>query len=77
MTTRILELADALGRSVSLGALARNAVGAADKAFDSGAIIAELNERGTQAFERIRLRADKTDQKASMILLASAITNSR
>jgi hypothetical protein len=32
----------------------------ADKAFDSDAIIAELNERGAQEFERMGLRADNT-----------------
>jgi len=37
----------------------------ADKAFDSDAIIAELNERRAKKFERIALRADKTDQRAS------------
>ena len=84
----------------------------ADKAFDSNAIIAELNERGAKIvisqhprraqpividaeiykwrhlienffcklkeFKRIAMRSDKTDQSfAAMILVASAVINSR
>jgi hypothetical protein len=37
----------------------------ADKAFDSDAIIAELNEGGALGFECIGLRAGKTNQRAS------------
>ena len=72
-TTIILALADALGNQVCLALLPVHRFGAVgvaaaidcvefggligDKAFDSDAIIAELNERGAREFERIALRA--------------------
>lgn len=48
----------------------------ADMAFDSNAIIADLNERGT--FKRIAMRADKTDISFNAIIrLAAAVISSR
>ncbi|MGQ0685619.1 IS5 family transposase [Bradyrhizobium sp.] len=128
MTTKILALTDALGnlvRFVLLPGQRFDTVGVlplieglafealiADKAFDSNAIIAELDARGDKIvisqhprharplaideemykwrhlienffgklkeFQRIALRADKTDQSFSaMIHLAAAVINSR
>ena len=128
MTTKILALADALGNLVKFVLLpghrfdtvgiapliAGQDFGAliADKAFDSDAILADLNERGAKVvisqhprraqpikidpeiykwrhlienffcrlkeFQRIAMRADKTDQNfGAMIHLAAATINSR
>jgi hypothetical protein len=51
----------------------------ADKAFDSNAIIAELDARGAKVvISQHPMGADKTDQSfASMIHLAAAVINSR
>ena len=128
MTTKILALTDALGnlvRFVLMPGQRFDTVGVeplvkgiefggmiADKAFDSNAIIADLNERGAQIvisqhprrarpipidldiykwrhlienffcklkeFNRIAMRADKTDTSFSAaIYLAAAVINSR
>ena len=128
MTTKILALTDALGNLVRFELLPGHrfdTVGVepllegidfggliADKAFDSDAIIADLNERGAKVvisqhprrarpllldrelykwrhlienffcklkeFNRIAMRADKTDHSFSaMIHLAAAFINSR
>ncbi len=64
----------------------------ADKAFDSNALVAELNDRGARVvisqhparaqklkeLKRIAMRACKTDRSFSaMIYLAAAVINSR
>ena len=128
MTTKIVALTDALGnlvRFVLLPGQRCDIIGVppliediafggliADKAFDTNAIVAELDERGAKVvisqhpgralkrridaeiykwrhlienffcklkeFKRIALRADKTDQSFSaMILIAAAVINSR